>query len=78
MLALTVAVMCLSAPAASPEPAVARFGKPLTGLAATPLSEVLASAKDGDTVRRQLDLQHDDIEAAVTSTDLDMLAAKLG
>ena len=51
MLALTVAVMCLSAPAASPDPAVARFGKPLTGLAATPLSEVLASAKDGDTVR---------------------------
>jgi hypothetical protein len=49
MLALTLAVM-LSAPAAG-DAAVARFGKPLKGLKATPLSEVLLSAKDGDTVR---------------------------
>jgi hypothetical protein len=51
MLALTLAVMCLSAPAAPGDSAVARFGKPLKGLKATPLSEVLASPKDGDTVR---------------------------
>ena len=48
MLALTLAVM-LSAPAG--DPAVARFGKPLKGLKATPVAAVLASAKDGDTVR---------------------------
>jgi hypothetical protein len=52
MIALTLAVMCLSAPAAgTPGPEVARFGKPLEGLKATPLSEVLASAKDGQVVR---------------------------
>ena len=51
MLALTLAVMCLSAPAAAGGFAVARFGKPLKGLKPTPLSEVLLSAKDGDTVR---------------------------
>jgi hypothetical protein len=50
MLALTLAVMCLAAPAAGETP-VARFGKPLKGLKATPLADVLASAKDGDTVR---------------------------
>jgi hypothetical protein len=50
MLVLTLAVMCLSAPVAG-DPAVARFGKPLKGLTATPLSKVLASAKDGDIVR---------------------------
>jgi hypothetical protein len=49
MLALTLAVM-LSTPVAG-DAAVARFGKPLLGLKATPLSEVLASAKDGATVR---------------------------
>jgi len=51
MLALTLAVTCLSAPATAGDPAVARFGKPLKGLKPTPLAEVLASAKDGDTVR---------------------------
>ena len=51
MLALTLAVMCLSTPATAGDTAVARFGKPLKGLKATPLSEVLASPKDGDTVR---------------------------
>jgi hypothetical protein len=51
MLAVTLAVMCLSAPAAAEDPAVARFGKPLKGLKPTPLSDVLLSAKDGDTVR---------------------------
>ena len=54
MLAMTLAVMCLAAPAAAPAPAdsaVTRYGKPLKGLKAVPLSEVLASAKDGDTVR---------------------------
>jgi hypothetical protein len=52
MIALTLAVMCLSAPAAgTPGPEVARFGKPLEGLKASPLSEVLASAKDGQVVR---------------------------
>lgn len=50
MLALSLAVMCLSAPLAG-DPGVARFGKPLKGLKATPLSKVLASAKDGDAVR---------------------------
>ena len=50
MLALTIAVMCLASPAAA-DSAVARFGKPLKGLKATPLSAVLLSAKDGDTVR---------------------------
>lgn len=50
MLALTLSVMCLAAPVAQ-EAAVARFGKPLTGLAPTAVSEVLKSAKDGDTVR---------------------------
>jgi hypothetical protein len=49
MLALMLAVT-LSAPAAT-DAEVARFGKPLKGLKATPLSEVLAKAKDGDTVR---------------------------
>jgi hypothetical protein len=49
MIALTLAVMCLSAPPA--DAAVARFGKPLKGLKPTPLAEVLASAKDGDNVR---------------------------
>ena len=52
MIALMLAVMCLSAPAEGAKDAeVARFGKPLKGLKATPLSEVLASPKDGDTVR---------------------------
>ena len=51
MLALTLAVMCLSAPAPAGDSAVARFGKPLKGLKPTPLSEVLASPKDGRTVR---------------------------
>jgi len=52
MLALTLALMCFAAPdAAASDAAVARFGKPLKGLKATPLSEMLASAKDGDTVR---------------------------
>jgi hypothetical protein len=50
MLAMTLAVMCLSAPAPAAD-AVARFGKPLKGLKPTPLSQVFASAKDGDTVR---------------------------
>ena len=50
MLALTLAVMFLAAPAAK-DPAVATYGKPLKGLKATPVSEVLASAKNGDTVR---------------------------
>ena len=50
MLALTLAVMCLAAPAAT-EADVARFGKPLKGLKATPVSKVLTSAKDGDMVR---------------------------
>lgn len=49
MLALILAVT-LSTPAAA-DAAVARFGKPLKGLKATPLSAVLATAKDGDTVR---------------------------
>jgi hypothetical protein len=49
MLALTLAVM-LSAPVGG-DPAVARFGKPLKGLKPTPLAQVLASAKDGETVR---------------------------
>ena len=47
MLALTLALMCLSAPDAAGD-SVARFGKPLKGLKPTPLSEVLLSAKDGD------------------------------
>src|SRR5688572_24682151 len=51
MLALTLAAMCLSTPATAADSAVARFGKPLKGLKPTPLSEVLASAKDGQTVR---------------------------
>ena len=51
MLALTLAVMCLSAPEAAGDSAVARFGKPLKGLKATPLAEVLASPKEGETVR---------------------------
>jgi len=51
MLALTLAVMYLSAPATAGDSAVARFGKPLKGLKPTPLSEMLASPKDGDTVR---------------------------
>ena len=50
MLALTLAVMVLSAPA-TPGPAVARFGARLKGLKPTPLSEVLSSPKHGDTVR---------------------------
>ena len=50
MLALTLSVMCLAAPVTA-ESAVARFGKPLTGLKPTAVSDVLASAKDGDTVR---------------------------
>jgi uncharacterized protein DUF4920 len=51
MLALTLAVMCVGAPATAADSAVARFGKPLKGLKPTPLSEVLESPKDGDTVR---------------------------
>lgn len=53
MIAMTLAVMCLAAPATTTpaDSAVARYGKPLKGLKTTPLSEVLASAKDGDTVR---------------------------
>jgi hypothetical protein len=51
MLASTLIVMCLSAPATAGDSAVTRFGKPLKGLKPTPLSEVLASPKDGDTVR---------------------------
>ena len=43
--------MCLAAPAPAGDSAPARFGKPMKGLKPTPLSEVLASAKDGDTVR---------------------------
>lgn len=50
MLALTLSVMCLAAPVTA-ESGVARFGKPLAGLAPTPVADVLASAKDGDTVR---------------------------
>ena len=50
MLALTLAVLLIAAPAAK-EPAVATYGKPLKGLKATPLSEVLASPRNGDTVR---------------------------
>jgi uncharacterized protein DUF4920 len=51
MLTLTLAVMCLSAPATAADSTVARFGKPLKGLKPTPLSEVLASPKAGHTVR---------------------------
>jgi hypothetical protein len=54
MFAMTIAVMCLAAPVAAPAPAdsaVVRYGKPLKGLKTTPVSEVLASAKNGDTVR---------------------------
>jgi hypothetical protein len=50
MLACLLAVTCLAAPAAG-DPAVGRFGKPLKGLKATPLSKVLTSAKDGAIVR---------------------------
>lgn len=50
MLAMTLVVICLSAPAAG-DTAVARIGKPLKGLKPTPLSEVLASPKDGSAVR---------------------------
>jgi hypothetical protein len=50
MLALTLAVMCFAAPDAG-DTAVARFGKPLKGLKATPVAEVLRSAKDGQAVR---------------------------
>src|SRR5687768_11234563 len=49
MLALMLAVTLSASPAAAED--VATFGKPLKGLKATPLSEVLANAKDGDTVR---------------------------
>jgi uncharacterized protein DUF4920 len=51
MLALTLAAMFLSTPVTAEESGIARFGKPLKGLKATPLSEVLASPKDGATVR---------------------------
>jgi hypothetical protein len=51
MLALTLAVMVVAAPAVAGDSAVARFGKPLKGLKATPLAEVLLSPKDGSTVR---------------------------
>lgn len=50
MLALTLAVMCLSGPTAG-DSGVTRHGKPLEGLTARPLSEVLLTAKDGEVVR---------------------------
>jgi hypothetical protein len=49
MFALMLAVT-LAAPAAT-EAEVARFGKPLKGLKATPVSQVLKTAKNGDVVR---------------------------
>src|SRR5215208_3535055 len=49
MLAMMLAVAVLAAPAADAK--VARYGKPLEGLKPTAVKDVLASAKDGDTVR---------------------------
>lgn len=51
MLALMLVALSLSTPPTGGDSAVARFGKPLRGLKATPLKVVLAAAKDGDTVR---------------------------